>query len=197
MAEISGDGVTGSTPRFLGACRPTRFGKSIRYFVKEKISRGFVSEKFESTHHGLFRVQFRHIKFGASDKAYREKRTNQKVECEKRNDNWRQNLNFIQNQITLDHWKFSKPSLDVADVSWTQLSKNPIVPSRGGQLGSRELLFRGLNFGGSAVTVRPLFYGSGIPPAGQPLEERENGRFLRARAMVGPSGQTTNMLPSE
>ena len=141
MAEISGDGVTGSTPRFLGACRPTRFGKSIRYFVKEKISRGFVSEKFESTHHGLFRVQFRHIKFGASDKAYREKRTNQKVECEKRNDNWRQNLNFIQNQITLDHWKFSKPSLDVADVSWTQLSKNPIVPSRGGQLGSQNSRF--------------------------------------------------------
>ena len=182
MAEISGDGVTGSTPRFLGACRPTRFGKSIRYFVKEKISRGFVSEKFESTHHGLFRVQFRHIKFGASDKAYREKRTNQKVECEKRNDNWRQNLNYIQNQITLDHWKFSKPSLDVADVSWTQLSKNPIVPSRGGQLGSRELLFRGLNFGGSAVTVRPLFYGSGIPPAGRKLEIGKRFLFFRWKA---------------
>ena len=78
MAEISGDGVTGSTPRFLGACRPTRFGKSIRYFVKEKISRGFVSEKSSVTRDGLFRVQNHHIKFGASDKAYREKRTQSK-----------------------------------------------------------------------------------------------------------------------
>jgi len=63
-------------------------------------------------------------------------------------------LNFIQNQMTLDYWKISKPLFDVADVSWTQLSQNPIDPSRGGQLGSRELLFRGLNFGGiPAISV--------------------------------------------
>lgn len=78
LAETSGDVVTGSTPRFLGVCRPTRLGKRTRYFVKEKISRGFVSEKSSVTRDGLFGVQNHHIKFGASDKAYREKRTQSK-----------------------------------------------------------------------------------------------------------------------
>ena len=70
-----GHGVNSEIPVL---CRPTRFGKRTRYFVKEKISRGFVSEKSSVTRDGLFRVQNHHIKFGASDKAYREKRTQSK-----------------------------------------------------------------------------------------------------------------------
>jgi len=76
---------------------------------------------------------------------------NQKVKLKSATTIGAKNLNFIQNQITLGHWKFQSPPLDVASISCTQLSQNPFDPSRGGQLGSRELVFRGLNFGGSAI----------------------------------------------
>lgn len=100
----------GVNSEISGLCRPTRFGKRTRYFVKEKISRGFVSEKSYHTLHGLFRVQTRHIKFGESDKAYREKRAQSKSEAQKRNDNWRQKFKFHPKSDNARLLEVSKPS---------------------------------------------------------------------------------------